>query len=120
MPSSGSRRSDSVDAAGQRRPGRGAGVTALHSDISAEGLIMPMASDPLEVELRCPTGPRKLFAKLRLQGTQPLVTSDNLVELSCQDCRRRLRGEGAEVALVLHRYNIVGELIETAVVPKDQ
>lgn len=93
-------------------------MTALHSGISAEALGMPMASDPLEVELRCPTGPRKLFAKLRLQGAQPVVTSDNLVELACQDCRRRMRSEGKDVALVLHRFDIVGQLIETVAVDR--
>lgn len=93
-------------------------MTALHSDISAEAFGMPVPSGPLEVELRCPTGPRKLFAKLRLQGAQPIVTSDNLVELACQDCRRRLRSEGRDVALVLHRFNIIGDLIETVAVDR--
>lgn len=86
--------------------------------ISAEVLGMQPVNASHEVELRCPTGPRKLFAKLRLQGMQPAVTTDNLVELACQDCRRRLRSEGNDVALVLHRYNIIGELIETVAVDR--
>jgi hypothetical protein len=73
-----------------------------------------------EVELRCPTGPRKLFAKLRMSGDNASITSDNLIELSCQDCRRRLRNEGQEVSLVLHRFNIAGELIETVVVDREK
>lgn len=72
-----------------------------------------------EVELRCPTGPRKLFAKLRLAGEQPQVVSGNLVEMACQDCRRRLRNDGVDVSLVLHRFNIAGELIETVSVDRD-
>lgn len=72
--------------------------------------------DPQEVELRCPTGPRKLFAKLRLAGVAPVITPGNLIELSCQDCRRRLRSQSHEVKLVLHRYDITGSLVETLVV----
>lgn len=85
------------------------------SDVEAVGV--PVQEESLqEVELRCPTGPRKLFAKLRLAGEQPSVTSDNLIELSCQDCRRRMRTEGRIVSLVLHRYDIVGNLIETVII----
>lgn len=71
---------------------------------------------PAEVELRCPTGPHRLFAKLRLAGEPTPVTSDNLIELSCADCRKRLSREGSDVSLVLHRYNVVGELVETVTV----
>lgn len=87
----------------------------------AEALSMSTVSgSPLqEVELRCPTGPRKLFAKLRLAGEQPQVVSGNLVEMACQDCRRRLRNDGVDVSLVLHRFNIAGELIETVSVDRD-
>jgi len=69
------------------------------------------------VELRCPVGPRRLFAKLRLSGVRPPVTQDNLIELSCQDCRRSLSRAGRAVSLVLHRYDIAGSLVETEVVP---
>jgi len=68
------------------------------------------------VELRCPVGPRRLFAKLRLSGVRPPVTQDNLIELSCSDCRRSLRAEGKAVQFVLHRFDIVGMLIETVLV----
>lgn len=72
---------------------------------------------PQEIELRCPVGPRKLFAKLRLAGEPPLVTSGNLLEMACQDCRRRMRAEGrTDVGFVLHRFDIVGRLVETVIV----
>jgi hypothetical protein len=88
------------------------------SDVEAVGV--PVQEQSLqEVELRCPTGPRKLFAKLRLAGIQPSVTTDNLIELACQDCRRRFKTEGRDVQLVLHRFNIVGDLIETIVVDRE-
>lgn len=74
----------------------------------------------VEVELRCPVGPRRLFAKLRVQGVQPVVTSENLLELGCQDCRRRHRSEGrVDVRFVLHRFNILGSLVETVLIYDD-
>lgn len=85
---------------------------------AVESLSMSLGS-AREVELRCPTGPRKLFAKLRLAGISTPVNQDNLIELSCQDCRRRHRSEGRSVHLVLHRFDISGELIETEVVDRD-
>lgn len=69
------------------------------------------------VDIRCPIGPQKLFLKLRLEGNLPQVNQDlNVMELACFDCKRALRKEGQLVEHVLHRYNIVGELIETVVV----
>ncbi len=85
---------------------------------AVEALGMPVES-VREVELRCPTGPRKLFAKLRMSGLPAPVTPDNLIEMACQDCRRRLRGEGRDAQLVLHRFDIVGDLIETVVVDRE-
>lgn len=86
-----------------------------------EALGMPVGNEapPAEVELRCPTGPRKLFAKLRLAHQSVPITSDNLIEMACQDCRRRLRGEGRDVAHVLHRFDISGALVETVFVNRE-
>lgn len=71
---------------------------------------------PSEISLRCPLGPRKLLAKLRVSGEQPEVTSGNLLEMACQDCRRRLRSEGhSDIKLILHRFDILGELVETEI-----
>lgn len=77
------------------------------------------------VDVRCPVGmpgpdgtcrPGKLLLKLRQAGGQPqYVHPDNLIELPCDDCRKRLRKSGREVRRVLHRYNFIGELIETLV-----
>lgn len=66
------------------------------------------------VEIRCPVGPQRLFAKLRLDGTtEPVITDDNLAEFACSDCRNDLRRKGQQVSRVLHRYNFFGELIES-------
>ena len=65
------------------------------------------------VEIRCPVGPRKLLSKLLVRGDQPTIVAGNLIEFSCEDCRRILRKRGEAVAHVLHRYDLAGELIET-------
>jgi WhiB family redox-sensing transcriptional regulator len=75
------------------------------------------------LELRCPEPWRvrcdagRLLAKLRLSGQKPsYVHPDNLIELECQDCKVRLRKDGRSVARVLHRYDFLGEHVETLVV----
>ena len=66
------------------------------------------------VEIRCPVGPQRLFAKFRLEGgVSPHVTQDNLVEFACSDCKKALRDKGVPVSRVLHRYDFFGELIES-------
>lgn len=73
---------------------------------------------PQAVELRCPVGdPGRLFAKVILSEDQPRVTSSNLLEVACQNCRRHMRGEGrTDVEFVLHRFDILGRLVETVIV----
>lgn len=69
-----------------------------------------------KIEIRCPVGPQRLFMKLVATGEQIHVTSDNLMEFSCADCRKSLRTRGQQVALVLHRYNLLGEHVEDEIV----
>lgn len=72
---------------------------------------------PQSIELRCPVGPGRLFAKVILSEEQTRVTSANLLEVSCQNCRRSMRAEGrTDVEFVLHRFDIVGRLVETVIV----
>ena len=60
----------------------------------------------LWLELRCAENPSRMFGKLLVeQGA--VVNSDNLLEFACRDCRT----EG--VRRVLHRFNVLGELVET-------
>ncbi len=54
--------------------------------------------------------------KLVLAGESIHVTDDNLMEFACADCRREMRGRGQQVALVLHRYNFLGEHIDDEIV----
>jgi len=72
---------------------------------------------PEEVDLRCPESAARLLAKIQLRGEQPSwVQPENLIELSCDHCKHARRREGRPVVRVLHRYNILGELVETLVV----
>lgn len=79
------------------------------------------------VDVRCPVPyvhpdgtcqPGKLLLKMRLAGERPTyVHPDNLIELYCEDCTRRLRKQGRpKVRRVLHRYDFIGELVETLIV----
>lgn len=71
-------------------------------------------ADVAELELRCPIGARRLFARMRLSGERPsFVHPDNLIEFSCYDCRHAMQRRGRSVKRVLHRYDLAGELIET-------
>lgn len=85
---------------------------------------MTMAEEVVDV--RCPAGwprgdgschPGKILLKIRQSGEKPsYVHPDNLIELYCDDCTRRLRRSGRNVRRVLHRYDFIGTLIETLVV----
>lgn len=69
----------------------------------------------LAIELRCPVGPRKLLAKVRLEGLKPVVVEGNLLELACRDCTRTLRATEPDVRLVVHRFDLAGTLVESYV-----
>lgn len=66
------------------------------------------------VEIRCPEHPIRLLLKVE----KPVLVNDggaNMIEIACKDCRTQLRREGVRVGLVVHRYNVVGEWLETIV-----
>lgn len=70
---------------------------------------------PNVVEVRCPNGPMRLFTKLRLgEETARMVQPDNVIEFSCSDCSRRANHR------VFHRYNFLGEFVETVTTPKQR
>lgn len=65
------------------------------------------------LDVRCPVDPRRLFARM----AQGLICEGNLVEVACRECARRLRKTGdPSVRMVLHRFDITGECIETEAV----
>lgn len=84
--------------------------------------VLAIALGVEELDLRCPQGgphgdeTGKLLARLQLAGETTWVQPDNLIELACHDCRGRLRKQGRDVARVLHRFNMAGELVTTLVV----
>lgn len=67
------------------------------------------------VDLRCPVGPRQLLLKLHTTGERAHVNDDNLMEISCRDCTRTARRSDPGVVRVLHRFNFIGELVESVV-----
>lgn len=76
----------------------------------ADSLCVSMTA----VELRCPVGAQKLLGKVLREGGQPVVT-DNLMELACRDCAQNAREFDPTVRRVLHRFNVIGELVESVV-----
>lgn len=68
------------------------------------------------IDIRCPEDPRHLFLKLKSHGEATPVVDGNLLELACYECRKTLRRQGEDVIYVFHRFNLVGELIETEIV----
>lgn len=61
------------------------------------------------VELRCDANPTKLLAKVH----RPTIVDGNLIEIACEDCKKRYRRNGDHVARVLHRFDVEGNLIES-------
>lgn len=49
-------------------------------------------------------------------GTPVKVDGANLIEVACRDCARERRQAGLEVRQVLHRYNVLGQLVATEIV----
>jgi hypothetical protein len=79
---------------------------------------MTAVSEPTIVEVRCPVGARSLLMKVRLEGGTARRTDGNLLELSCRDCtqaaRRRARANHLpEPVRILHRFDVLGQLIES-------
>lgn len=76
------------------------------------------------IDLRCPVGPRQLLARVRSLGDHAeLVFKDSplslpdfpLLELACRDCAKFCRRDDPTVRRVLHRFNVFGQLVESAV-----
>lgn len=64
-------------------------------------------------EFRCPSNFRRMFAKL--QGAPLAIVPGNLMEFACQDCAKVYRLTDPTVSRVLHRYDLLGALIESSV-----
>ncbi len=67
------------------------------------------------VEVRCPVGPRRLFTKLKLgEEFATFVQPENLIEFTCSDCAKRISREQGRPLRVYHRFNFIGELVQTS------
>jgi hypothetical protein len=67
------------------------------------------------IEIRCPEDPRRILTKILIRGERPHITEDNLIEIACDSCKVRLRRQGKTLDIVLHRYDLLGELIQTVI-----
>ena len=67
----------------------------------------------VDIPLRCPVGPKRLLAIVKSTGDHHGIVSGNLLELSCRDCRSLYGNDGRKPKQVLHRFNVIGELVET-------
>lgn len=68
--------------------------------------------DDVTVEVRCPDHPIRLLLRV---GTPKVLDGANIIEVACRDCRNDLRKRGETVSLVLHRYNVLGEHVQTEI-----
>ena len=66
-----------------------------------------------EIEIRCPVGPKRLLAKLLQEGGKPHIVEGNLVEFACDDCKKVQRRTKPSVVRVLHRFNLLGDCVQT-------
>lgn len=80
---------------------------------------MSVASPPEQeqvIDLRCPFGPKQLLAKVVQHGDYHGMTPDRtLMELSCRDCAKRERKKDPAVSFVVHRFNVLGQLVESVI-----
>ncbi len=67
------------------------------------------------VDVRCPVGPRQLFVKLKLGEEFGSVVAGNLMEFTCSDCAKRIGRQRRCRVRVFHRFDFVGELVQTTV-----
>lgn len=68
------------------------------------------------IDLTCPLNPMMLLGRIRAAGMPITITTDNLIELSCRDCRYKVakrHSDGKKPRMVLHRYNLLGDLVES-------
>ena len=68
------------------------------------------------VEVRCPVGPQKLFTKLKLgEEFGKYIPTSNSIEFTCSDCAKRMSRGRQQRVRVYHRFNFVGDLVQTIV-----
>jgi hypothetical protein len=71
------------------------------------------------IDLRCPVGARNLLGKVVAAGGRAQVNDDNLLELACRDCTRMARRVDSNIAHVVHRFNVLGHLVESVALERE-
>lgn len=75
-----------------------------------------LAENSERVEIRCPTGAKKLLMVVRRLQETPVIVDGNLLELPCPDCRQNVAAiKGRKPKRVLHRFNVLGDLVESEI-----
>lgn len=67
-----------------------------------------------EINIKCPNGPRELLMKYEVDETIK-VDSNNLMCLKCSFCTRMGRKQDPTIKRYIHKYNLLGELVENYV-----
>lgn len=67
-----------------------------------------------KLDIRCPEDPRRLLMKYYREVGKPPVVG-NLMELACRECTRSARRTDSKVEVVVHRFDLAGQLVETLV-----
>lgn len=67
------------------------------------------------LDLRCDQNPKRLLARIRDPEAGVSIVEGNLIEVACDYCKSEARRRDSTIKLVVHRWNVLGELIETEV-----
>ena len=70
------------------------------------------ANETRPVDIRCPYHQRRLLLKI---GRPVIIDGANLIEVACRDCRNDRRAAGEDVTLVVHHYNVLGQIVDTTI-----
>lgn len=77
-------------------------------------------SAPEHLDLRCPYGPRQLLAKVSRDGGYHQMSADGLtLDIACRDCAKQARKTDPRVRRAIHKFNVLGELVETELQTED-
>lgn len=68
-----------------------------------------------QLDLRCPYGPKQLLAKVTRENPEDVgMSADRLtLDIACRDCAKQARKTNPKVRRAIHKFNVLGELVET-------
>lgn len=83
-----------------------------------ESSVEDYEDDPMSftvVDIRCPVGPQELLMRYRMVDAVVHIDKWNLMELMCSFCTRMGRKQDSTVKRVIHKYNLLAELVESSI-----